>query len=539
MSQWEKGLTSEEIQKLGKVGFLLHLPLDETKGDAVHAGDGSQRGTVRGKAKWTPGKIGGALDFDGNTFVEITQVPTFDSDAPFSIALWSYPTSKDGIALLSKMDDANAYRGYDVLLESGKIAVHVVHHWPDNAIKILTKKAIALNNWHHVVVTYDGSRKAAGVKVYVDGKLEPIDVSNDSLRGSIVTDKPFHLGKRQSSLAFKGKLDDVMLFGLALSAEQVTQLAAGRPVNLIANLLAIPPEKRTPAQKGQIRRFYLERIDKDYAGLRNERDEAIRQKQELEKSFPVLMVMQELPAQRNCFVLKRGQYDQPGEKVSAGVPAILPHLPEHAPKNRLGLAQWLVDPSNPLTARVAVNRWWQMIFGTGLVKTIEDFGQTGELPSHPELLDYLAIELVRSHWNVRATLKLIVMSATYRQSSRMTQEQRERDPENRLLGRGARFRLPAELVRDNALAISGLLKESIGGPSVKPYQPPGLWEDVTVSRRGVYVAERGENLYRRSMYTFWKRTCPPPALMSFDAPNREVCVARERLPTLPCKPLYS
>ena len=178
-----------------------------------------------------------------------------------------------------------------------------------------------------------------------------------------------------------------------------------------------------------------------------------------------------------------------------------------------------------------------MIFGTGLVKTIEDFGQTGELPSHPELLDYLAIELVRSHWNVRATLKLIVMSATYRQSSRMTQEQRERDPENRLLGRGARFRLPAELVRDNALAISGLLKESIGGPSVKPYQPPGLWEDVTVSRRGVYVAERGENLYRRSMYTFWKRTCPPPALMSFDAPNREVCVVRRAITNTPLQAL--
>jgi hypothetical protein len=537
VAKWEKSLTQEEIQKLGNVGFVLHLPLDETKGEAVHSGDGAQRGTVRGKAKWTAGKTGSALEFDGNTFVEVSQAPNFDSDGPFSISLWTFPISNEGGALISKMDDGNAYRGYDVLLESGKIAVHVIHHWPDNAIKIVTKKAVALNSWHNVVVTYDGSRKAAGVKVYVDGKLEPADISNDSLRGTIITDKPLHLGKRQATLTFKGKLDDVKLFGVELNPEQVSQLAAGQPVNLVSNVLAIPPEKRTSVEKTQVRRFYLERIDKDYSRLRNERDEATRQKQELEKGFPVVMVMQELPTPRETFILKRGQYDAHGEKVIAGVPAILPRLPDNAPKNRLALANWLVSPAHPLTARVAVNRWWQMIFGTGLVKTVEDFGLTGELPSHPELLDHLAVELVQNRWDVRATIKLMVMSATYRQSSRLTQELRERDPENRLLARGSRYRLPAELVRDNALAISGLLKESIGGASVKPYQPSGLWEDVTVSRRGVYVAEKGDNLYRRGMYTFWKRTCPPPALMSFDAPNREVCVARRATTNTPLQAL--
>ncbi len=249
------------------------------------------------------------------------------------------------------------------------------------------------------------------------------------------------------------------------------------------------------------------------------------------------MVMKEMPKPRDTFILKRGQYDQPGEKVTPDVPpAILPMAPDN-PRNRLGLARWLVDPANPLTAHVAVNRFWQMYFGAGLVKTAEDFGTTGESPSHPELLDYLATEFVASGWDVKALQKLIVMSATYRQSSRMSAEQLERDPENRLLARGPRFRLPAEAIRDNALAISGLLRERVGGPSVKPYQPEGLWEDVSVERRAKYVADKGEGLYRRSLYTFWKRTCPPPAMMSFDAPLREVCLAQRARTNTPLQSL--
>ena len=536
-SKWAKDLTAEDIQKLGKAGLLLRLPLDEIKGDKVSDTDGLPRGEVRGKAKWSPGKVAGALDFDGNTFVEISNPPLLDSDAPFSISIWCNPTSGGSVALLSKMDDASANRGYDLLLESGKVVVHVIHHWPDNGIKIVARKALPLGGWHHVVVTYDGSRKAAGLKIYVDGKPEAIDVASDSLKGSILTDKALHLGKRQTALPFQGKLDDVQFYGVELSAENASQLASGQPVSLPATFFVVPAEKRTPSQQAQLRRYYLDRVDKEYAQLKKDVADALRQKQDLEKSFPAVMVMQEMPHPRDVFVLKRGQYDQPGEKVAVGVPGVLSPLPDTAPKNRLGLAQWLVNPTHPLTARVAVNRWWQMLFGTGLVKTVEDFGLTGELPSHPELLDYLATELVRNHWDVRATLKLIVMSSTYRQSSRMTQELRERDPENRLLARGARYRLSAETVRDNALAISGLLKDTIGGPSVKPYQPAGLWEDVTVDRRGHYVAEKGDNLYRRSMYTFWKRTCPPPALMSFDAPNREVCVARRAITNTPLQAL--
>jgi hypothetical protein len=326
---------------------------------------------------------------------------------------------------------------------------------------------------------------------------------------------------------------------------------ADKPANL-AKVVAAEPFLRVPSleqkmrlEKLEQRRLDLERQlqqseangDKDHARLKQAIADGLREKAEMEKTFPAVMIMQELPGRRDTFLLERGQYDKPGEKVARGVPAVLPPLPSGVPDNRLGLARWLVHRSNPLTARVAVNRWWQMIFGSGLVRTVEDFGVTGDPPTHRELLDFLATELIDSGWDVRALLRLIVTSATYRQSSRLTRELREHDPENKLLARGSRYRLPAETVRDNALAISGLLRGNIGGPSVKPYQPAGLWEDVTVERRGRYVADKGDNLYRRSLYTFWKRTCPPPALMSFDAPNREVCVARRATTNTPLQAL--
>jgi hypothetical protein len=262
-----------------------------------------------------------------------------------------------------------------------------------------------------------------------------------------------------------------------------------------------------------------------------------QKKAAIEKVSPPVMVMAEMTPPRQAYLLKRGQYDQRGDKVDAAVPAMLPKMPKDAPANRLGLARWLVDPANPLTARVAVNRWWAMYFGAGLVETTDDFGLQGDLPSHPELLDWLATEFVSPlpaagegpgvrGWDVKRMQKLIVTSATYRQSSRVTKELFDRDPKNRLLAHATRQRLPAETIRDNALAISGLLKEKIGGPSVKPYQPAGLWEDVSVNRGYKYVADKGDGLYRRSMYTFWRRTCPPPSMMLFDAPDRETCFFR-------------
>jgi hypothetical protein len=259
------------------------------------------------------------------------------------------------------------------------------------------------------------------------------------------------------------------------------------------------------------------------------------QRDRLVDSFPTVMVMQDSAMPRETHVLARGAYDQPREKVEPGVPGVLPPIRAGLPNNRLGLARWLVDPSNPLTARVAVNRLWQMDFGVGLVKTVEDFGSQGEWPSNPELLDWLATEFLGSGWNVKALQKTIVMSATYRQSSKVTPELMQKDPENRMLARGPRVRLPAEMVRDNALAVSGLLVDKIGGPSVKPYQPAGLWKEL--SGGDDYKQDHGEALYRRSLYTFWKRTAPPPMMMSFDAAGREACVVRELLTNTPMQSL--
>src|SRR5204863_8824997 len=238
---------------------------------------------------------------------------------------------------------------------------------------------------------------------------------------------------------------------------------------------------------------------------------------------------------RPTFVLMRGAYDKKGDPVTAATPSRLPAFPSGQPTNRLGLARWLLDASNPLTARVTVNRLWQSVFGVGLVRTAEDFGTRGELPSHPELLDWLALEFVRTGWDVKRMMKLLVMSATYRQDSRVTAELRSLDPENRLLARGPRYRLSAEMIRDQALAVSGLLVEKLGGPSVKPYQPAGLWKEL--SGGDDYKPDHGDALHRRSLYTYWKRTAPPPMMMNFDAAGRETCVVRDLRTNTPLQSL--
>ncbi len=252
-------------------------------------------------------------------------------------------------------------------------------------------------------------------------------------------------------------------------------------------------------------------------------------------SIPTVMVMAESPQPRDTFVLKRGAYDNHGEKVTPGVPSILPPLRPEWPNNRLGLARWLVDRGNPLTARVTVNRFWQMYFGTGLVKTVQDFGSQGEWPIHADLLDWLAVEFMESGWNMKAMQRTIVTSATYRQSSKAAPELLQKDPDNRLLARGPRLRLGPDMIRDQALAVSGLLVEKVGGPSVKPYQPAGLWQELAGGDG--YKADRGEGLYRRSLYTFWKRTVAPPFMINFDSPSRETCTVRETRTNTPLQAL--
>jgi uncharacterized protein DUF1553 len=360
----------------------------------------------------------------------------------------------------------------------------------------------------------------------------------DSLSGMIKTDAELQIGNKTLGKPFKGGIDDLRLYDRALDGAEVEQLAVHYPIRTILSGVS---GKRTRDEIGRVRDYFLTYAAPDslqtlYAELKNLRKE----KESLDKSIPTVMVMSEMEKPRETFILGRGDYRNQTEKVSPGVPAVLSPLPQDAPANRLGLARWLVSPAHPLTARVAVNRYWQMYFGLGIVKTSENFGVQGEPPVNPELLDWLATEFIRIGWDVKAIQRLIVTSATYRQSSRITPVLLERDPENRLLARGPRMRLPAETVRDNALAVSGLLNKEIGGPSVFPYQPKGLWDELAFGdgfSAQSFTPSTNKDLYRRSMYTFWKRTVPPPQLTTFDAPDREKCTARRALTNTPLQAL--
>lgn len=558
LTRWEQHLSAEDKQKISLSGQTLRVSLDETEGDRVQAQDAAPTsdgatGQVHGPATRKPGKSGNALSFDGTTFVDLGQRGVFDLHDAVSFGAWVFPTSNEAMAILSKIDDAQAHRGYDLLLEGGKPAMHLIHHWPDNGLKVIAKKPVALNGWHHVLATYDGSGKGAGVTIYVDGQAQELDFTSDNLTGTIKTDQPLRLGRRSTSNPFRGLIDDVQFFGARLTADDARRVADGTDPVGLGEVLVIAPDQRTPEQREKLRRYFLDAVDVEYRAAKAELAEASRRHKEVDAAAPRTMVMAEIPEPRIAHILIRGQYDQPGEEVKTEVPAVLSTLPADAPRNRLGLAQWLTNPAHPLTARVAVNRFWGMYFGSGLVETAEDFGVQGEPPSHPDLLDWLAVEfaagsqrsapppappLLRGgNWDVKALQKLIVTSATYRQSSNASPTIIERDPKNRLLARGPRFRLPAETVRDCALAIGGLLREQLGGPSVKPYQPAGLWEDVSVERRAKYVADKNEGLYRRSMYTFWKRTCPPPGMTAFDAPDRETCLIRRARTNTPLQAL--
>lgn len=311
----------------------------------------------------------------------------------------------------------------------------------------------------------------------------------------------------------------------------------------IRTLARLPAKQRTSAQQEELRTWFRTHHSSEFQKINEQRVRLRKQQQELEKQVPTTMVMEEMPKPRDTFVLMRGQYDKKGEKVTPTVPAVFPPLPADAPGNRLGLARWLVNPEHPLTARVTVNRYWQMYFGNGLVKTAEDFGSQGEWPSHPELLDWLATEFVRTGWDIKAMQRLLVTSATYRQSSKARPELLLKDPDNRLLARMPRLRLPAEFIRDQALAVSGLLNGEVGGRSVSPYQPAGLWEELASREDGrnwtaqTYEQSKGKDLYRRTMYTFWKRTSPPPTLVTFDAPDRETCTVRRARTNTPLQAL--
>jgi hypothetical protein len=531
--RWEKEY-KPEAQATGttRTDWVFRCPLDgdgRFRGAAGKEGEAVFRG--KGQPAWTDGPLGKALHLDGqpDSFLDAGAAANLERTDRFSYGGWVKPQG-DG-AVLSKMDEGAAYRGFDLLLSGGKVEIHLVHTWPDNAIKVTTTETVPPNAWAHLFVTYDGSGKAAGLSVYLNGRRGKLAVQADRLTDTIRTEQPLRLGKRSVNLPFHGELADVRIYPRTLTAAEVQSLADAP----VAHILGKPPEQRSKLQQELLARVFQERFATELRAAKEKAEKLRKEKGDLEKRIPTVMVMEDLKTPRETFVLKRGRYDMPDkeQKVEPGIAACLPPLPEGLPRNRLALARWLVEPGNPLTARVTINRFWQHYFGTGLVKTAENFGIQGEQPSHPDLLDWLATEFVRSGWDVKAMQRLLVTSAAYRQSSSAPPALLQRDPDNRLLARGPRFRLPAEVVRDNALSISGLLVEKVGGPSIKPYQPARLWEELAGGAgEGPYVQDKGPDLYRRSLYVYRKRTVPHPEMATFDAPSREVCqVKRPRTNT--------
>jgi len=414
--------------------------------------------------------------------------------------------------ILSKKVSAKQGSGYSLdLTKEGKVQLNLVKRWLDDALRVETVEPITSG---HVLVTYDGSRQSRGIQFFVNGERVAHKANLDYLNQTFETDEPLLIGKGNED--FSGKVENIAVFDRVLDEEEIRAVA--EPLN-IKDILA--REERSKSQQNKLEQYFLRQTgSKKLRSAHTKWLTAKRRRANFERELPSVMIMAD-SEERPTHILLRGQYDQPGERVFADVPASLPSLPNDAPRNRLGLARWLVSRDNPLTARVTVNRMWRDIFGTGLVKTTEDFGVQGERPSHPELLDWLAAEFMESGWDVQHLLALIVSSSTYQQSSRSTPELNLHDPENRLLARGPRFRLPAEMIRDQALAISGLLHRQVGGPSVKSYQPAGLWADIASD--GNYVLAKGPDLYRRSLYSYWKRTVPPPMMMNFDSASRESC----------------
>ncbi len=529
---FEKWLTERPAEEVlpGQIG---HFPFDEFKdGKLPNLADESKQAASSQKNKIVPGKNGNALQLTGDDGVNLG-IGNFKRTAPFSVALWmSTPHHKARTVVFSRSrawTDAGS-RGYQMLLRDGHLSASLIHFWPGNAINVRTKAKLRKDEWHHVAITYDGSTKAAGLVIYVNGKMAETEIHKDNLYKNITGGggDTIVIGQRFRDVGFAGGLvDDFRVFKRELTGGEVAQIHDGES---LAKLLAKPADALGQTERDTLREYFLATSNESHdAQLSKLRASRARVTKLLDGKVEI-MVMEEMPLNpRSTFVLKRGVYSAPGERVGAATPRSLSPFPKGAPSNRLGLAKWLVDPKNPLTARVAVNHFWQLCFGQGLVRTPEDFGTQGKRPTHPGLLDWLAKDFIDNGWNVKRLLKQIVMSATYQQASETRPALEASDPENLLLARAPRYRLSAEMIRDNALSTSGLLSRRMGGAGAKPY-------DLTESFKPI-GHDKGEGLYRRSVYTFWKRTGPAPVMMALDASKRDVCRARRENTATPLQAL--
>jgi len=517
-----------------------HYPFDELDGGLTpnRALDGKPASTERhrpdqlGSVALGEGRVGGALNFDGDGGLWLDGLADFGRFDEVSIAVWIKPGERNARAAIVHAagfytQDADA-SGLEFELEDGRVRWSAIHLWPSSAASVRTRTELPVGEWTHLVATYDGSSSAAGLRVYVNGAPAELEFVRDTLDGPLAT-HTLEVGSRSRGSGFRnGQLDELRVWRSALTTHEVRRLAQADGV-----------DAASPLGAHELAEHFVERVDPAVREARQALREAQHALAVHLDSIPTFVCMQDSPHARPTYVLTRGAYDQPdlAQRVEPGaLESVLP-FDADLPRNRLGLARWLFDPRHPLTARVAVNRLWTQVFGRGLVDTNENFGVQGSSPSHPELLDALAHDFARGEhaWDVRHLLERLVTSAAFRQSSSASVDARELDPDNVWLARGPATRMSAEMLRDSALTASGLLVEEFGGPSVKPWQPEGLWAQA--GQGGEYRVDSGDGAHRRSLYTFRKRTVPPPNLDAFDAGSRESCQPRRGATNTPLQSL--
>lgn len=540
-------------QSVSTEALELRLRLDEGRGETVkNSAPGAKTASYTAHTNpliWDESLwLWPAMRLDIAGELQLEDQGDFESDEVFTASSWVRPREKVGGGANESRGTGNGTlfgrmggladdqrRGWDLFVDGDKLVVHIVHRWPEHAIRAETQR-VRRGEWSHVAFSYDGSGRGDGLKLFINGEERPVTVTQDTLEPgqSIRTRLPLNLGRRhEDSLLRESAFQDLRIYRRALDPAEVARLPFE---DHAAELVAARPDPATwtPTEKHfALDRFFLGK-DPDAKRLRDELAAADQRIAKLGEGAPATLIAVERPEPGHAWVLDRGVYSARKELVYPDTPSFLPELPEGPGASRLALAEWLFSPENPLFSRVTVNRAWQELFGAGLVVTADDFGIMGDRPSHPELLDWLAVEFRESGWDLRHLYKLLLTSSTYRQASAFTPANLAADPDNIFLSRGPRFRMDAEMLRDTALQASGLLAPRIGGPPVKPYQPEGIWEAVSMpgSNTFRYKQDSGEALYRRSLYTFWKRFAPPPSLETFDAQAREVvCIRRARTNT--------
>ena len=538
-----------ELDQLTQKDLVAYLPFDQLTPQQPKM---AQTSNVAGKAQKInvkegnsgPGLAGNALFFNNYTSLKLPdKIGWFDRTDPFSVSFAIYPdTTYPEVGVFYHCEDIRlGYKGYSMHLEDNHLKFIIAHSYPQNAIQVRSPQALPEKTWTQITLTYDGSSRADGIRIYWNGEAIPLTVDYDHLYKGILFEPNIHtygfagfqLGERNFIKTLRnGGMDELKIYARELSPLEVLYQSKRDQA------VALLQDPATQDKGSLLAQHYRQHHDAPTAQIRDQMRHLQHRLNDSITKIPEIMVMGDLPTPRKTYIQERGLYSSPGEEVQPGVPDDILPFREEWPRNRLGLTQWLFDPEQPLTSRVFVNRIWQMHFGRGIVRTAEDFGNQGELPTHPALLDWLAVDFQENNWDIKALHRKIVLSATYRQASIPDQIKLEKDPDNALLARGPSFRLPAEMIRDNALTASGLLVDQQGGNSVYPYQPAGLWDEISNKHwRYPYLQEAGDGLYRRSLYTIFKRTSPPPSMLIFDTPDRSTCSVRRVTTSTPLQAL--